>query len=465
MSVIDLQEITIDVLLKDLSQKELFDFIVKQARHNSQLKNAILLEFTRKVHKNETIGTNVYTQLLRDALDGICFDYEDIGYGHYDDCLEIDILDKWLNKAQEYADTGNPKEALLICKAIIEEYASWCSEQEDVIVEYVDISYQERPFEILTQIYPMQEIDRKELLDYCKSEMLKPKYKDTEMYEGFNKLFMDLSVVVGSDDFITVQDKLLKEIDNKSSWDAQKILQQKIDFYRNNKQPDKAWDVIKENLQIEFFRKKMTEKLIAENNFTEAKKLINEHISKAERENGYLRSWHEYMLQIAQKENDIKEIQRISYNFIGSGFNAKYYEIYKSTFAKEEWTEKVEELIKHYEKRNSIDRVTSVANVLQAENREEQLMKYVEKHLHIDNLEKYHTAFSSAFPEKTLALFRQVIDQYAQNTGREYYERIVSIFGKMIKIKGGNEIVREMISQYRVLYKGRRAMMEIINRF
>jgi hypothetical protein len=34
----------------------------------------------------------------------------------------------------------------------------------------------------------------------------------------------------------------------------------------------------------------------------------------------------------------------------------------------------------------------------------------------------------------------------------------------MAKIKGGNEVVKEMISQYRVLYKNRRAMMEIINK-
>ena len=69
------------------------------------------------------------------------------------------------------------------------------------------------------------------------------------------------------------------------------------------------------------------------------------------------------------------------------------------------------------------------------------------------------------YSEKTLAMFRQVIDKYAQNTGREIYERIVKLFAKMVKINGGNEIVRDMISQYQVLYKNRKAMMEIINKF
>jgi hypothetical protein len=34
----------------------------------------------------------------------------------------------------------------------------------------------------------------------------------------------------------------------------------------------------------------------------------------------------------------------------------------------------------------------------------------------------------------------------------------------MVKIEGGNKVVREMITQYRVLYKNRKAMMEILNR-
>ena len=462
---IDEQEITIDVLLKDLSQKELLDFIVKQAQYNSQLKNAILLEFTYKINKKDTAEPNNYTQLIRDALDGVYFDYEDIGYGHDDGCLEIEILEKWLDKAQEYADKGKPEEALLICKAFIEEFASWCEEQEDIIVEYVDINYQERPFDILIQIYSMPGIDHRELLNYCKSEMLKSKYKGTEMYNGFNTLFMDLSVVAGSDDFITVQDKLLKEVNDKSSWDAQKILRQKIDFYRNNKQPDKAWDVIMENLQIDSFREELTKKLITEDKLQEAKKLIDEYISKNVNKNDYSHRWHGFKLQIAQKENDIKEIQRISYLFIESGFDTEYYNIYKSTFAKEEWAEKVEKLIKHYEKQDSRWFNSSIADILQAENQEERLMKYVEKHLNVDNLEKYYTVFSSSFPEKTLALFRQAIDRYAQSTGRDIYERIADLFKKMIKIKGGSELVKEMVAQYRVLYKNRRAMMEIINKF
>ena len=455
-------EITVEQLLKDVSQKDLRDFIIRQAQNNPQFKNAVFLTFAHTLKKKETD----YNQLLQKALANISFDYEDIGDSYYnEDILEIDILYQWLNKAQKYVKENNPQEALLICKACIEEYASWYKEQDSDIIDFVDIDYQERPFIILTQISTMQEIDSNELFDYCKSEMLKSKYERTEMYNNFNTLFMKLSVAVGSDDFIALQDRLLKEIDDKSSYEFQKILQQKIDFYQNNKQPEKADDILKNNLQIENFRKKLTEKLIAGNSLQEAKKLINDFIFQKENANRNLDSWYELKLQIAQKENDIPEIRRISYQFIESSFNAKRYDIYKSTFSKEEWIEKVEMLLQHYEKKSNKRFRASTANVLQAEKQDERLMKYVEKYLNIENLEKYYTGFAVSFPEKTLLMFRQTIDTYAQSTGREIYAHIVKLFEKMVKIEGGNKIVKDMVTQYRIIYKNRRAMMEMINGF
>jgi hypothetical protein len=455
----------IEQLLKDLPQKELCDFIIRQAKYNPQLKNAVLLQFAHKAGKNSKTS-NTYAQLLRKALDKLRISQYDM----YDneESLDIEVLDQWLDKAREHADQNNPSEAILICKACIEEYALWCDKQEDYIVENIDRRYQEEPFEILIKVLSMPEIDYKELFDYCKSEIQKSKYENMEMQDGFNELFMKLSVMAGSDDFIALQDELLKEINDKSSYEAKKLLQRKINFYRNNAQPDKAWNIIKENLQIESFRKEFAEKLIAENKFEDAKKLISEFASQNEKEGWWsIHSWNELRLQIAQKEKDIAEIKRVSFILIESNFDDKFYKIYKSAFAKEEWPEKVEALIRHYGKRNN-DKYfnSSIADVLQAEMQAERLMEYVERHLSIDCLVKYYANFSSLFPEKTLALFRKAIDKYAkENLGRSHYERIVDLFWTMAKIEDGKEFVKEMASQYQTIYKNRKAMMEILNSF
>jgi hypothetical protein len=125
----------------------------------------------------------------------------------------------------------------------------------------------------------------------------------------------------------------------------------------------------------------------------------------------------------------------------------------------------MEQLIQLYEKRNPKWFNSSIANIFIVEKLEERLMLYVENHLTIEYLENYYTHFSDSFPQKTLALFRKSIDRYAQDTGRDLYEHIARLFQKMIRIEGGSTLVKEMISRYRTLYKNRRAMMEILNRF
>ena len=87
------------------------------------------------------------------------------------------------------------------------------------------------------------------------------------------------------------------------------------------------------------------------------------------------------------------------------------------------------------------------------------------KHLLADKLAVYHRDFASAYPEKTLELFRKVLIHRAENfTGRSHYEYILSFLKKMSKIKGGKRH-SDLIADFRIRYKNRRAMMEILDEF
>jgi hypothetical protein len=57
------------------------------------------------------------------------------------------------------------------------------------------------------------------------------------------------------------------------------------------------------------------------------------------------------------------------------------------------------------------------------------------------------------------------LDRYAaENTGRSHYEYIVAMFKTMQKIPGGPAVAAEMKERYKIIYKNRRAMLEILNR-
>ncbi len=75
------------------------------------------------LNKNST-EILIYSEIIRCALEDIDFDMDDIYDFHYDS-FEINVLDQWLNKSREYIEQDNWKEAILIAKACLEEYAEW----------------------------------------------------------------------------------------------------------------------------------------------------------------------------------------------------------------------------------------------------------------------------------------------------------------------------------------------------
>ncbi|MDR1478124.1 MAG: SWIM zinc finger family protein [Planctomycetaceae bacterium] len=462
--------VTVEKLLRTASQKELYQFIVRQARYNKDLTNLILLEFAEKVTEKNN-NANPYHVILREALSRV--DLENIEDDYYHDSeerIEFDALDPVFAKAKEYFHQKNYREVILICKAYIEEFAEWLrqkSKKFNEIEAFIDAEYYEFPFRMLGHVVESSGVDLKELYDYCCVEIRNSKYKVFD--NDFHNLFMKLSQKVNPNGFIELQDELLSNISNKSSYEAEIILKRKIDLYKLNEQPKKAWEIIEENIQIESFCKKLAEKKIKEKKFAEAKKLIENYLGKNQNKTHRTSwDWNKLLLEIAQKEKDTPTIREISFTFIKDNFDAEYFKIYKSTFADKEWAAAFEQLFTRYKNKgiNAYSDRNSAADILVAENAVERLMEFVEKRLSVELVERYYEHFATNFPQKTLLMFRKVLDKYAKdNAGRNVYEHIALLLKKMQKIDGGKKFVKEMVEQYRVRYKNRKAMREILSEF
>ncbi|MBI5219764.1 MAG: SWIM zinc finger family protein [Bacteroidia bacterium] len=455
--------ITVEELLKKVPHQELINFIIRYAKYNPEFTNKILLEF---IHKSSVKQDNSYALILHKALQKISFDYDDL-YEYHDNAIEIDILDEWLAKAQEKILQKHFDEALAICKACIEEYAEWADDIDDDIIEYIDTVYQEKPFDLLKEIASSQTVYSNDLFQYCIKEMNKPKYTGSYLYDNFNDLLLELPQPQGNAaEFIAIQDKLLQNITDKSSYEAQKIFERKIAFYKKTNQPETAWQIVSENIQIENFRKQVVEQKIAEKKFAEAKKLIADFLSAHQSDNFYYHSkWNELVLSIARKEHDIPSIRKISFAFIENHFQSEYYRIYKSSFNTEEWEKELQNVINHYEKKKGKYFSDSIADVFAEEKDALRLIKYIEKYLSVERMEQYYSYFAKTYPKETLDLFQKAINQYAEkNTGRNYYEHIAELFKKIYRIEGGREMAATMVVQYKSQYKNRRAMVEILNK-
>jgi hypothetical protein len=451
-------KMSVEELLKKLTREELYDFLAGMTKNDPDLTGAVFLKFSEKV---EDEGGNKYVSIIRRALANCEFDESDY---YNKNTIYIDVLDDWVEKAEQLLKDGRPREAVLIAQAYIEEFADWLQETvDDNLIDRIPDTYQSRPFSILKKAVKDPQINDKELSDYCMAEVSKEKYADFYMVDCFNDLLMILSATVNPGEFINLQHDLLDKIQDKSSYEAEIILERIVDFYKKCRQSKKAWQYVEENIQIDTFRQKVVEKKIKQKKFAEAKKLVHDYIDTQE-DKSYFKIWDDYLLQIAQGEEDIPTIRTISYSFIKDNFDKRHYEIYKSAFSAGEWAEAFENLLRHYETKKSFWG-DPAADLLVAEGKAERLMEYIGKRISLEKIEKYYTFFSDAFPEKTLALFRKALDHYVEeNTGRGHYEHIIDVFKKMKKIPGGDALTADMKAQYLVKYKNRRAMVEILSR-
>lgn len=455
------ETISVEKLLQQVPHKELVNFIVQQAKYNPELTKKLFLEF---LHKTTEKKENNYATLLRSAFEDLELD-DDEYYGYQEDAIEIEILDELFEKASEFISQKRFDEAITICKACIEEYAQWLEELDTDMVDYLDPNYSERPFELLSEIAFQPGVNAHDLFQYCMSEMDKPNYSDSGLDDNFHDLLAELAQT--DEDkmaFISLQNRLLKNIGNKNSNEAEEVIARIIAFFRMNNQEEKAWQLVEGNIQFESFRKQVVQQKITDGKLGEAKKLIDDFLfTHPNTPFRFHANWHELALSIAQHENDVPVIRKITFSFIENYFEAAHYRIFKSSFTLDEWKWEVKKIIAHYEKTDK-GFSNSVANVLAEEQDAAMLIKYIEKHLTIDRLETYHSHFSKIYPNETLDLFCKVMNQYAeQNTGRTHYEFMVRIFKKMALVKGGKEMANRLIAQYKIQYKSRRAMVEVFN--
>ena len=278
----------------NVSVERLREFIIDQAKYNTELNNAVLIEFSTSTGNAKC---NKYSRLIQATLASVPHDEDDY---YCAECLNIDVLDQWIDKARNCVRLKQYDEAVLICKALIEEYSQWLYNAGENISLIFSLEYQSVPFDIIFNT--IEHIKKKELYNYCLAEMKKKKYEKTDFYDGFQRLFEELTAMIDPDAFLALQDKLLADV--KDTHEVETILRRKIKFYLRLGQKKKAWDIIKENIQIESFRLKIVKRKIKKQNLRTAKKLINDFINAKEKDpkKYFNDTWLELLLDIAQKK-------------------------------------------------------------------------------------------------------------------------------------------------------------------
>ena len=81
-------------------------------------------------------------------------------------------------------------------------------------------------------------------------------------------------------------------------------------------------------------------------------------------------------------------------------------------------------------------------------------------------LMKYAHHLKNTHSEPLIAMYTSLLNDYAeQNLGRNHYEFVAQALLCAKKLNGGQEAVKRLVAEFRIKYKRRPAMMEVLARF
>ncbi len=95
----------------------------------------------------------------------------------------------------------------------------------------------------------------------------------------------------------------------------------------------------------------------------------------------------------------------------------------------------------------------------------DKLIEYAEQKYGLYTIDKYKKVLVNLYPERVLQKYIQVAEDMAESTGtRNHYREIVDILRGIKKIKGGTKAANDLVEQWRIKYKNRRAMLEELSK-
>lgn len=161
--------------------------------------------------------------------------------------------------------------------------------------------------------------------------------------------------------------------------------------------------------------------------------------------------------QLKMKEAYRKELWKLLVKYDKG--NLDLFREVKSLYSKEDWLEK-REVIFH-----ELADCVNIAGLYKEEGLYDRLIDVVMESYELSMVGEYEDVLKDLYPEKLLEKYESTVREMARLAlGRAHYRKLVFILRKMQKYPGGQARVAEIISDWRVQYANRPAMMDELNK-
>ena len=444
----------VDNLLDKVTHDELTLFVREHAAKNAQFRDLLLASFAQY---NPDESKALYAKQVK-ALIKIARGK----YGLIDSSGSKYIskeISPMLSLAERYLSQGNHKSAFFICTAIMDELISallCADDREGILGNTIYAAY--NTLSAIASEEPSEDI-RKLIIKYCFTSFDKRTFAGWDWHIGLLQLAACILDTEGEVEEIFKRINSIPESDEYEIKEVQKI---KYCILLEKKGTEVAQKYLEQNLDNPSFRAQAIQDALDQKDYEKATALANEGIDQSSGYPGLIIDWYDWLLKIAESQNDTERIILYARDLLLESLNPKrdYYQILKEIVPPEEWTGFVETIVQEAMERKPYYGVNFVAAIFVREEWWSRLFELVKTECSLDQLAKYEKLLAQHFPSELADLHAERIIEYVEDrVGRDYYRTACRYIRRMIKL-GARDKADEVISQLRQTHYRKKALME-----
>ncbi len=448
----------VDDLLEKASHDELKQFVREKASANAPFRNLFLSSFAQH---NSDESKELYVKQVKSILKTASDRHGFIDWSA--SRIVGNAIDNLLESAQKQINNRNYKSAVFICTAVMEQMTEALQYSDDSngdIGGSIDTAYE--MLYTIAQEQLFEEI-RKLIIEYCFTSFDKQIYSGWDWHIGVLRLAALLLKTEDETERIFAQIEKAQRSDYEKE-EAQSI---KYDILLKTKGENAAEKYLEQNITNSNLRREAIQKALKKKNYDKAISLAKDGVNYDLKDKpGLAKEWYDWLLKIAQAQNDSEKI--IEYArllFIDNFRNEQdYYQILKQYVKTEKWTAFVEAVIHDITTKKRWLDTGLIASIFIKEEWWDRLLELVKKTPDLNTIDHYEKYLSKHYANEIVELYANGVLKYMKNSmGRDHYQNACRYIRKIIKL-GARDKANEIISYLRTEYPKRKALMEELDK-
>jgi len=448
----------VDEILEHLTHDDMKDLLRRQCDRDRKFRQLFLAAYAHLVMpETKAMYSKQVKAILKSSGDRH-------GFIDYSGAREVGIaIDAYIQTAGKHLEKAKYKSAMLIALAVLEEMTESLQYADDSNGDIGGNIYS--AIEILYSVANAQVSEklRVELLNYCLTAYSKGLYKGWDWHYTMLDLASRLAKNTSEAKQIHRQLDSIKSSGESWDWDYQKAQQIRALLIQRTEGEDKTTQYLEQNLSNAVFRKEIIEKAISAKDYRKAIALAEEGIKLNSKDSpGLLNYWFDYLLHIAQLQNDRENILKYArIQFISSNRDKKpYFDILKKYIEPHQWEATLKMIIQDIISKNKRNSNSLIASIYVWEENWNELLGIVKSDISLNTLEAYEKYLVKDFADEISEMYQMAILKYLEsNVSRDHYQIACRYIRRMIKM-GAREKADYVIQMLRKFYPNRRALME-----